>query len=570
MNKDELDAVRTRWSLLCGACDGGLPQSCTHPAEDPRGVILQLCDALAEVTAERDEARQTGVAKDADITHLRRELSVAVDLRKYLDAQIDRIHAELAIARERAEQARGAVLQLGDAIIRANGWEPQNGVTVELSTALERLVVERDLLRESRDGWEKRYAAMLSQRDNAIQERAAARERAEQAQAALELLGDAWVVIANADGWNWDTDADLKWRAAAEKWRDNWHAFAGGKAAAPQVICCQRHNCSIAHNGGALCCDQCPRAKTDEPKPSCQCIEVEGDEFCPVHQPNDYDPVTGRLVPVVYPAAAAPKATCLCKWSPVQGRIWCDSCAAARDAVLTAAAAPQADEPLPTITESEAERLANLRDCLGTRNGGLHCQHYQEGDGDCCDCGRPNYCPDGGVVPDPDPQADDEPKPTTLPACADCGHRHRRCASKTPCDGTPGPFDLLCDRHEPCPTCGSRGTHDIGCRGPAHPDLKDYLAGRDPEPLPVAAPDPADTCGLVPPSDIDGIGSCVRPAGHAGDHLGPDADDIAWQWSPAACVADDPDHAGMTCDQYDAALDAGPAPADGGGDAQRT
>lgn len=80
-------------------------------------------------------------------------------------------------------------------------------------------------------------------------------------------------------------------------------------------------------------------------------------------------------------------------------------------------AAPQADEPLPTITESEAERLANLRDCLGTRRGGLHCLHYREGDGDCCDCGRANPFPDGGVVPGRDPLPAAEPDPAGEQSC---------------------------------------------------------------------------------------------------------------------------------------------------------
>jgi len=26
-----------------------------------------------------------------------------------------------------------------------------------------------------------------------------------------------------------------------------------------------------------------------------------------------------------------------------------------------------------------------------------HCTHWQEGDGSCCKCGEPNWCPDGGV-----------------------------------------------------------------------------------------------------------------------------------------------------------------------------
>lgn len=51
-----------------------------------------------------------------------------------------------------------------------------------------------------------------------------------------------------------------------------------------------------------------------------------------------------------------------------------------------------------TVTEAEAERLATTRDCLNPRRGGLHCLHYQEGDGPCCDCQIPSWCPPGGVV----------------------------------------------------------------------------------------------------------------------------------------------------------------------------
>ena len=51
-----------------------------------------------------------------------------------------------------------------------------------------------------------------------------------------------------------------------------------------------------------------------------------------------------------------------------------------------------------TVTEAEAERLANLTDCPNSHNGGLHCLHYREGDAPCCHCQRPNWCPDGGVT----------------------------------------------------------------------------------------------------------------------------------------------------------------------------
>lgn len=50
------------------------------------------------------------------------------------------------------------------------------------------------------------------------------------------------------------------------------------------------------------------------------------------------------------------------------------------------------------VTEAEAERLATLADCPNSRNGALHCDHYQQGDGPCCDCQRPNWCPEGGVA----------------------------------------------------------------------------------------------------------------------------------------------------------------------------
>lgn len=48
--------------------------------------------------------------------------------------------------------------------------------------------------------------------------------------------------------------------------------------------------------------------------------------------------------------------------------------------------------------EAEADHLATLTDCPNSRADGLHCGHYQEGDGPCCNCKRPNWCPDGGVA----------------------------------------------------------------------------------------------------------------------------------------------------------------------------
>jgi len=60
--------------------------------------------------------------------------------------------------------------------------------------------------------------------------------------------------------------------------------------------------------------------------------------------------------------------------------------------------AAEAGRSQPTVSEADAERLAALADCTDGSRGGLHCDHYQEGDGACCSCGRPNWCPDGGVV----------------------------------------------------------------------------------------------------------------------------------------------------------------------------
>lgn len=54
----------------------------------------------------------------------------------------------------------------------------------------------------------------------------------------------------------------------------------------------------------------------------------------------------------------------------------------------------------PAVAEAEAERLAALTDCPNSAHGGLHCLHYQEGDGPCCNCQRPNWCPGVGVTSD--------------------------------------------------------------------------------------------------------------------------------------------------------------------------
>lgn len=68
-----------------------------------------------------------------------------------------------------------------------------------------------------------------------------------------------------------------------------------------------------------------------------------------------------RLRDLLATPTAAPEATCSCKWSLVQGRIWCDSCAAARDAVLAAAAAPKTDEPKRCPSEHNTESCVWVR-----------------------------------------------------------------------------------------------------------------------------------------------------------------------------------------------------------------
>ena len=40
----------------------------------------------------------------------------------------------------------------------------------------------------------------------------------------LDHLEMAWVLIANANGGNWDLATD-EWRTAAEKWRNRYHEF---------------------------------------------------------------------------------------------------------------------------------------------------------------------------------------------------------------------------------------------------------------------------------------------------------------------------------------------------------
>ena len=46
----------------------------------------------------------------------------------------------------------------------------------------------------------------------------------------MDMLQEAWVIIANKGGGNWETQSD-DWQWAAEKWRDGYHAVLGAYTA---------------------------------------------------------------------------------------------------------------------------------------------------------------------------------------------------------------------------------------------------------------------------------------------------------------------------------------------------
>lgn len=48
------------------------------------------------------------------------------------------------------------------------------------------------------------------------------------------------------------------------------------------------------------------------------------------------------------------------------------------------------------LNDSTAAYHSQLKNCPSTSDR-LHCSHYQEGDGDCCHCARPNWLPKGGL-----------------------------------------------------------------------------------------------------------------------------------------------------------------------------
>lgn len=48
MTPGQFAAIEEKWLQQCGPCDGGLPMSCTHPADDYRPVISALLAAVRE------------------------------------------------------------------------------------------------------------------------------------------------------------------------------------------------------------------------------------------------------------------------------------------------------------------------------------------------------------------------------------------------------------------------------------------------------------------------------------------------------------------------------------------
>jgi hypothetical protein len=51
--KLDLGAISEKWLQPCGACDGGLAMSCSHPDEDYRPVISDLVAEARRLVAQR-------------------------------------------------------------------------------------------------------------------------------------------------------------------------------------------------------------------------------------------------------------------------------------------------------------------------------------------------------------------------------------------------------------------------------------------------------------------------------------------------------------------------------------
>jgi hypothetical protein len=81
-----------------------------------------------------------------------------------------------------------------------------------------------------------------------------------------DMLYEAWVVIANANGW----DSPSEWRAAAERWRDRWHAYLGSTKPVPPKPETDVEDTPSAERPPGCDCDAgehitgCPAAKSDD------------------------------------------------------------------------------------------------------------------------------------------------------------------------------------------------------------------------------------------------------------------------------------------------------------------
>jgi hypothetical protein len=70
-----------------------------------------------------------------------------------------------------------------------------------------------------------------------------------------DMLYEAWVVIANVSGGDWDEQPD-EWRQAAERWRERWHSYLAPDSAAPDesegVTRCGREDCAFTGYPAAM------------------------------------------------------------------------------------------------------------------------------------------------------------------------------------------------------------------------------------------------------------------------------------------------------------------------------
>ena len=106
----DLDAIRAKWLQVCGACDAGIGQQCSHPGDDYRPVILDLLTEVATLTEEFAEAR---AAMDPAVIEAER-------------AEVAALTAERDRLRERLTQFEADDDYLGGVV---DGLESQLGAT---------------------------------------------------------------------------------------------------------------------------------------------------------------------------------------------------------------------------------------------------------------------------------------------------------------------------------------------------------------------------------------------------------------------------------------------------------